>query len=258
MQPRQGERLVVIRDSTELLTATELVDELRPFLTSHPKALWLCARTDTAKTLELGLAMSGLPGTVRRLEGDNGADEPFAAEADGHLVTAGRYDGMDFPGDSCRVEVVPEVPVATSDLEGFVSAYLRDAPFAEARFGQRVAQALGRCNRGEHDRAAYLLIDPEFLGRFSQQRVLDALPDDVRGDVFAAIERSDRGFASGLADAERFLKGETPQPRQPPSRRSRAPVPETAGDEVEGTLALWREDYGRAAELFDQVARALA
>jgi len=82
--------------------------------------------------------------------------------------------------------------VATSDLEGFVSAYLRDAPFAEARFGQRVAQALGRCNRGEHDRAAYLLIDPEFLGRFSQQRVLDALPDDVRGDVFAAIERSDR------------------------------------------------------------------
>ena len=89
------------------------------------------------------------------------------------------------------------MPIATSDLEEFVSAYLRDAPFAETRFGQRVAQALGRCNRGEHDRAVYLLADPEFLGRFSQQRLLDALPDDVRGDVFAALERSDAASQLG-------------------------------------------------------------
>jgi hypothetical protein len=70
----------------------------------------------------------------------------------GHLIAAGRYDGMDFPGDTCRVEILPEVTVATSDLEEFVSAYLRDAPFATTRFDQRVAQALGRCNRFEDDR----------------------------------------------------------------------------------------------------------
>jgi Rad3-related DNA helicase len=119
---------------------------------------------------------------------------------------------MDFPGESCRVEVLPEVPVATSDLEEFVSAYLRDAPFAATRFGQRVAQALGRCNREENDRAVYILDDAEFLSRFSQQRLLDTLPDDVRGDVFAGIERSDRGFAAGLADADRLLDGEDVNP----------------------------------------------
>jgi hypothetical protein len=257
VQPRQGERMVVIRDGTESPACIELVDEVRPFLVRQQKALWLCARTDTAKALEFALTLSGLLGSVRRLEGDNGADEPFAAEAAGHLITAGRYDGMDFPGDTCRVEVVPEVPVATSDLEEFVSAYLRDAPFAEARFSQRVAQALGRCNRGEDDRAVYLLTDPEFLGRFSRQRVLDALPDDVRGDVYAAVDRSERGFSRGLADAERFLDGETPQPIQAPNRRTTVATPPTAADEVEGMLALWREDYSRAARLFDQVARAL-
>lgn len=258
VQPRQGERLVVIRDGTELPAATELVDELRPFLTRHPKALWLCARRETAEALQFALTLAALPGQVRRLEGDNGADEPFAAEPEGHLVAAGRYDGMDFPGDTCRVEVVPEVPVATSDLEEFVSAYLRDAPFAEARFAQRVAQALGRCNRGEHDRAVYLLADPEFLGRFSQRRTLDALPDDVRADVYAALDRSDRGFAVGLAEAERFLAGEPVQPIQPPPRRTGAAAALTATDEVNGMLALWREDYGRAASLFDRVAQALA
>jgi hypothetical protein len=176
VQPRQGERLVVMRDDTELVSPTDLVRELGPFLTRQRKALWLCARRDTATAFEDALTSSALPGTVRRLEGDNAADEPFAAEATGHLVTAGRYDGMDFPGDACRVEVVPEVPVATSDLEEFVSAYLRDAPFAEARFAQRVAQALGRCNRGENDRAVYLLTDPEFLDGFRSSGRLAPFP----------------------------------------------------------------------------------
>lgn len=257
VQPRQGERLVLIRDATELPAATELVDELRPFLTRHRKALWLCARRETAEAFQFALTLGALPGEVRRLEGDNGADEPFAADADGHLVAAGRYDGMDFPGDTCRVEVVPEVPVATSDLEEFVSAYLRDAPFAEARFAQRVAQALGRCNRGEDDRAVYLLADPEFLGRFAQRRTLDALPDDVRADVYAALDRSDRGFSSGLAEADRFLAGEALQPVQPPTRRAATATASTATDEVNGVLALWREDYVRAASLFDRVAQAL-
>jgi hypothetical protein len=258
VQPRQGERLIVVRDVPDSPMATDLVEELRPFLERHRKALWLCARRDTAQALNFALTLSGLPGQVRVLEADNGADEPFAREDAGHLIAAGRYDGMDFPGDSCRVEILPEVPVATSDLEEFVSAYLRDAPFAATRFGQRVAQALGRCNRGEGDRAVYILDDAEFLGRFSQQRLLDALPDDVRGDVFAGIERSDRGFAAGLADAERFLDGEELVPTQPPPRRAIANAPATAGLEVDALLALWREDYGLAEELCDRVARDLA
>jgi Rad3-related DNA helicase len=127
-QPHQGERLVLMRNATTELSPAQLVKGLDPFLRKHPKALWLCARGDTATEFEEALADAKLPGQVWRLQGDNGADEPFAAADSGHLVTAGRYDGMDFPGDTCRVEIVPEVPIATSDLEEFVSSYLRDAP----------------------------------------------------------------------------------------------------------------------------------
>jgi hypothetical protein len=258
VQPRQGERFVVVRDIPDSPMAIELVEELRPFLERHRKSLWLCARRDTAEAVRLALSLSGLPGQVRVLAQDNGADEPFAQEAEGHLITAGRYDGMDFPGDTCRVEILPEVPVATSDLEEFVSAYLRDAPFAATRFGQRVAQALGRCNREENDRAVYILDDAEFSSRFSQQRLLDTLPDDVRGDVFAGVDRADRGLAAGLAHATRFLEGEQLQPSQPPPRRATPDVPATAGFEVDAMLALWLEDYGRAEQLCDRVARDLA
>ena len=256
-QPRQGERLVIMHDGTERLAASELVAELRGFLACHGKALWLCARRNTAEAFQDALTQATLGCQVHRLEADNGTDEIFSAADAGHLVAAGRYDGMDFPGDACQVEVVPEVPVATSDLEEFVSAYLRDAPFAEARFAQRVTQALGRCNRGEDDRAVYVLSDPEFLGRFSQRRFLDGLPDDVRADVHAALERSDRGIDAGLTEADRFLAGESIQQSQPPPRLAPPTTPPTAADEVDGMLALWREDYLGAASLFDRVANAL-
>jgi hypothetical protein len=258
VQPRQGDRMIVMRNDSESLGVDDLIGELKPFLERYPKALWLCARRQTAKALEFTLIFSGLRGHVRRLEGDNGADEPFAAEEAGHLVVAGRYDGMDFPGDTCRVEVIPEVPVATSDLEEFVSAYLRDAPFAEARFAQRVAQALGRCNRLQDDRAVYILTDPEFVGRFSQRRSLDALPSDVRDDVYAGLERSDRGFSVCLDEADRFLAGYEIDVAQAPPPRPAQTAPSTGREEVAGMLALWREDYWRSAKLFDSVATALS
>ena len=136
--------------------------------------------------------------------------------------------------------------------------HLRDAPFAEARFAQRVAQALGRCNRSEHDRAVYLLTDPEFLTRFSQRRVLDALPPDVSGDVYAALERADHGIRRGLEEAGRFLAGGDYQAESAPPRRAAEAPPPTAASEVNGFLALWHEDYSRAAATFDRVAQALS
>lgn len=258
VQPRQGDRLVVLRDDPEPLSATELVDLLHAFLAQHPKALWLCARRETAETLRFALTLSGLPGEVRILERDNGADEPFAADREGHLITAGRYDGMDFPDEACRVEVLPEVPVAISDLEEWASAYLRDAGFAEARFSQRVAQALGRCNRSENDRAVYILTEPNFVTRFSKRRVVDTLPVEVRLDIIAALDRSDRGFSAGLEEAERFLSGEgAAAPSFQPPMTPESP-PKTAAHEVDGFLALWREDYVRATEHFNNVASLLS
>jgi len=249
--PRQGERFVVLRDKADEALPAEMVIELRPFLERQRKALWLCTRTETADAISEMLILAAMPGPVLRLHEDNGADELFAAANDGYLVTAGRFDGMDFPGDACRLEIVPEVPVATSDLEEFISSYLRDAAFAGARFAQRVAQALGRCNRDADDRAVYLLTDPEFLGRLRRRDVLAALPLDVRIDVAGAVRRAGGRFAANLADAELFLGGHEFAAATPPS------LPVAAGDagtgraEVDAILALWRHDYQRAADILE-------
>ena len=87
--------------------------------------------------------------------------------------------------------------------------------------------------------------------------MIRSLPDEVRADVAEALHRSDSGFEAALDEARRFLEGEsfptsaTPPVGTPPVETA------TASDEVRGLLALWREDYARAAEIFDLVAARL-
>lgn len=252
--PRQGKRFVAIVRAQREQEPEEIVVQAKPLLDRARKSLWLCARSSTADRVEHALATEGAP-SIRRLQGDNGAADLFAADATGQLVCAGRYDGMDFPDDACRVEILPEVPVATSDLEEFVSAYLRDATFAQARFAQRVAQALGRCNRSEDDRAVYLLWDPAFLNALGNRRGLGLLPEEVRTDVFAAVRRS--GDPAVVIDqANTFLGGEDPDdvPAVAPAEIAGPGMP--AGDEITGVLRLWSGDFPGAAESFARVARA--
>ena len=250
--PRQGRRFVALVRPDREQTPAELIAQARPLLAHARKALWLCARSATAEALQAELTGAGL-GEVHRLHADNGAAEDFAGEKDGQLVCAGRYDGMDFPGDACQLEILPEVPVATSELEDFVSAYLRDAPFARSRFAQRVAQALGRCNRGEQDRAAYLLWDPGFFAALGNPRGLALLPAEVRGDVYAAVRRSgDPG--SVVAEALRFLHGEEPEEPSQPLKVSDPDTSSPAEDELQGVMRLWSEDYRGAAASFARAA----
>lgn len=253
--PRQGKRFVGIVRAEREQDPEAIVIQSKPLLDEARKALWLCARSSTADRVEQALTTVGLQ-SVRRLQSDNGAADLFSADDAGHLVCAGRYDGMDFPGDVCRVEVLPEVPVATSDLEEFISSYLRDATFAQARFVQRVAQALGRCNRAEDDRAVYLLWDPGFFNALGNRRGLALLQPEVRADVFAAVRRSGDPFTV-VAQATAFLRGEDVDDIAlgvVPGEVATPGMP--AEDELAGVMCLWAEDFVGAAERFARVARA--
>jgi hypothetical protein len=253
--PRQGKRLVAMIGADREQEMEEVVRQARPLVDNARKALWLCARNSTADHIEQALASGEQAGPVWRLEGSNGVADAFATGNSGQLVCAGRYDGMDFPGDSCRVEILPELPVATSDLEEFVSAYLRDAAFAQGRLAQRVAQALGRCNRNEADRAVYLLWDPAFRAAFGNRQGLGLLPAELRDDVFAAVRRPGDG-ATAIADAIKFLDGVDARPSPPAPSVDKVEAATPAGDEIAGVMCLWEDGFVPAAEHFARVAHA--
>ncbi len=230
------------------------------------RVAWLCASHSEADAVEGLLTLRAMPCYRLRGGGDDGALERWAASSQGHLVTAGRYDGLDFAGDQCRLVVLPSVPAASTEFERFVMAYLGDATFMRHRVGQRVTQALGRANRREEDWAMYLGLAPGFGTLLAQSGVQAAIPADVRPTIDAALRRLDGGWEAAEGDAASFWTNRSSSTEAPvrsggrvrPGRTRPAATAGSATDEVTAVTRLWLGDATHAAEAAARAAATLS
>jgi len=130
---------------------------------THPKSVWLCASETEAShfqtTVSAWLQSNKLTHPTWLLTSLGDEIDQFRSAPAGHLFVGGRFDGMDFEGDECRIVVVTTLPRAINLQEDFIASYLRDSGFMRRRLNQRIVQALGRCNRAENDYAVYFLAD---------------------------------------------------------------------------------------------------
>lgn len=66
----------------------------------------------------------------------------------GPVVFASRYDGIDLPGDSCRLLVMEGLPSGTSDYELLRASSLYGGATISRMLAQRIEQGIGRGARG--------------------------------------------------------------------------------------------------------------
>ena len=83
---------------------------------------------------------------------------------------AGRFDGIDFPHDECRLLCLDGLPRATNAQERFLMSKMGAAALLNERIQTRILQAAGRCTRALQDRSAV------FRGPVTS--LLDYLADD--------------------------------------------------------------------------------
>ena len=83
--------------------------------------------------------------------------KPFVREAPAVAVVAGRYDGIDFPGDECRLLLLDALPKATNLQEQFIMSRMGANALYNERVMSRVLQAIGRCTRSLLDYSAVVL-----------------------------------------------------------------------------------------------------
>ena len=166
-----GRRLLVINpdDGADLQARLSIVIEAA--LRVQPKSVWLCASKQDAERYSAAviswLESVSLPSAPTWLLSNLGDEiEQFKSATGGHLFVGGRFDGMDFSADQCRLVVLATQPRAINPQEAFASDYLRDASFMMQRLNQRIVQALGRCNRAEDDFGVYVLADRRFATHF--------------------------------------------------------------------------------------------
>ena len=179
----------------------------------HPKSLWLCSSRleadRTKRSVVEWLNSNGFVGhptwTLTSL--GNEIDDFKRAPA-GHLFVAGRFDGMDFKADECRLVVLTTLPRATNPQEEFLSAYLRDARFMLERLNQRIVQALGRCNRASDDFAVYILADQRFSSHFSRGSYRVGLPRDIAAELDYAEDNTEAETHDLAQRVGTFLSGD--------------------------------------------------
>lgn len=82
---------------------------------------------------------------------------PFVDSEKAAAVMANRYDGIDFPGDDCRVLFIDEFPRATNSQENFLMAKMGANVMFNERLQTRVLQAIGRCTRSLKDYSAVII-----------------------------------------------------------------------------------------------------
>lgn len=191
-----GRRLIVMNRIEEADIPKRLQGAIHKALEIHPKSVWLCSSKAEATALREAVSkwfertgMTGHPTWILTSLGDE--IEQFKVAKCGHLFVAGRFDGMDFAEDECRLVVLATLPRAINLQEEFLCAYLRDADFMSRRLNQRIIQALGRCNREENDYGIYCLADRRFATYFGRESNRRGIPKNIVAEIDMAEDATE-------------------------------------------------------------------
>jgi hypothetical protein len=261
-----GRRLVIMNRIQDEDLPDRLAMVILAALRIHPKSVWLCSSETEARKFESAISewlnLNGLVGHPTWLLTPLGDEiDQFKAAASGHLFVAGRFDGMDFKADECRIVVLTTLPRAINAQEEFISAYLRDSGFMLRRLNQRIVQALGRCNRSDDDFGLYVLADRRFATHLGRESNREGISRNMMAEIdmaqdFAEIDEDDL-----VSKVEIFLQGDFIEYDNDledyisdvPDQTATLTSVDTAEDEVIGWTSLFgSQNYEIAAHRFER------
>lgn len=85
-------------------------------------------------------------------------------EADpGPFVFANRYDGVDLPGNACRLLIMSGLPEGTSNFDRFLATALGGSDYIARGIAQKIEQGIGRGARGTSDYCVVFLIGHDLV-----------------------------------------------------------------------------------------------
>ncbi|WP_230687067.1 DEAD/DEAH box helicase [Catellatospora vulcania] len=167
----------------------------------------------------------------------------------GLVVLVNKYDGVDLPGDACRLLVLDGVPRPMDGVERREALALADSPARIARMVQRIEQGMGRGVRDSEDYCAVLLLgaalgvatyDSKHLNLFTpatqaQLELSRTVANQIQGEGLASIREA---LSVCLSRNENWVK---------PSRRALAKIKYAATSLIRSEVVACRQAFDHAA-----------
>lgn len=108
----------------------------------------------------------------------------------GPIIFSNRYDGMDLPGDSCRLLVMSGLPAGTSNYELFKASVLYGGKTITKMMAQRIEQGIGRGSRGAGDYCVVVLTGSDLSGWISKKANFSFLTSATKAQLEIGTEIS--------------------------------------------------------------------
>ncbi len=189
--------------------------------------------------------------------------DDFLKTEDGILIAANRLDGMDFPSDDCRIEVIYNLPRGIDLQERFFVSMVQARELYSERLRNRLTQALGRCTRSQTDYSVVYILDnlvkdeitaPELVRRYNYelQAEIEFALDNLEGKTLeeylelATIFLTDRDawedFDQDIVEARTEIADNDLVPESMVAKA----LKKAASIEVQISQSLWDGDYQSA------------
>lgn len=201
--------------------------------------------------------------SIEQLEEDKSS---FVASGSACAVLAGRYDGLDFPGNESRLLVIKGLVLSASLQDLFLKTKALGGPMLDDRERTRIVQAVGRCTRSQTDRSAVVIMDDKLVRWFRVKETQSLLPIEMQAEVeFGLAQSSDATLDDMRQRYQDFKTAESDwDDAESESRGARngKAIGATAGSrelalaakhEVNFVYALWEGRFNEALQLAKNV-----
>ncbi|PLS22527.1 DEAD/DEAH box helicase [Neptunicoccus cionae] len=116
--------------------------------------------------------------------------QPFVASAKAVAILANRFDGIDFPGDECRLLCVDGLPKAMNAQERFIMSKMGATALFNERIQTRILQAVGRCTRALQDRSAVFITGVELVDFLADSRKWMYFHPELQAELAFGLNQS--------------------------------------------------------------------
>ena len=251
-QQRSGRRLLLMPGlRIDDAPADELI---RGAIAATPRTAIIAPSGRTLDEAADALLGDGVP----RMDADQ--VEAFVATEPAALLLANRYDGIDLPGEQCRLIILSGLPAYGHSQERFLFDTLGAKRVLTERIRTRIIQGAGRATRNRQDFAAVLLRSNDLL-RFVQR---DEARSEMRPELQVELELGEyysREADVDLAEVLRIFwehgegwQGTETWLREQIAGRERTPdavstaLAASAKHEVHAWWSCWQGDLAGAVE----------
>lgn len=204
------------------------------------------------------------PATTYESGGGQGEIDRFAKSEDAEMLgLVARYDGIDLPGDSCKLLILDGLPAGESLIDRFIDENIQIETIRIYRRATRIVQAIGRIFRSNTDHGAVLLVGPQlqswvknpdhraFLPKLLQKQLLLGVElekqiqngQTTQEDLIEAVLEGDKNWDEMYDEyIDQFETKVTPPPADWHVK--------LVLDERKAVDQLWMGQYQRAAKLY--------